>query len=99
MKIDLKEKIVENELRFFWWVDGIMVSPETGHATLFDAELWWTKSEFYMNNSKESGRWRPKDFDRRKHQDRRKRHSLHDRRTNPQGRRWEDQINKIKTKH
>jgi len=98
MNIEIRQKFVDGVLKFFWWIDGEMVSPEEGLATVEDAEDWYVRSEYYKGadyiDRSVNRRWR--EIDRRAHRDRRDRVSNVDRRKKEQGRRWKDQLKKYR---
>jgi len=103
--IELVEKNISGNIHFFWKIDG-----EIGHKSDFpegferldDAEDWFRQSVFYEEHvfnsgSNQNARWRT--IDRRSHEDRRNRVSITDRRKKPQGRRWKDQLRKMREKY
>lgn len=91
MKIELKAKRIDDEVRYFWWIDDSPESPAEGHESKEAAEEWYINSQYY-SESGDNGRWRPNDFDRRSGRDRRDRYSINDRRQNGHGRRWYDKL-------
>lgn len=93
MKVQLWHNYVDDELRYFWWIDNIMVSPLEGHPSRVKAEWWYINSDYYqdLQFTEHHTERRYNNKSRRGDKDRRDRVSIIERRQTP-GRRWIDQL-------